>query len=113
MKQLKLFFATLALTAVAFFPATVLADDDLDDLEGVTMTVLDDVGELEDSISEMRGPDDDGVDEEDWEDHGESDDSDRDEQVAREEEELEEREREEESEDEPDIEDDDRRRRMA
>ena len=35
MKQLKLFFATLALTAVAFFPATVLADDDLDDLEGV------------------------------------------------------------------------------
>ena len=99
MKQLRLFFATLSLTAVAFFPAAVLADDDLEDLEGVTMTVLDDVSELEDSISEMRGPDDDGVDKEDWEDHGESDeesDRARDEQLAREEEEQERREREEE-----------------
>ncbi len=55
MKHLNVFFVTLALTCLALFPATVRADDDLEDLD-VTMVVLDDDTDLEDVIAEMRGP---------------------------------------------------------
>jgi hypothetical protein len=72
MKQLNLFAALLALTCCAFFSAAVLADDALEDLD-VTMIVVDDSSELESSISEMRGPNDDDVHDDDWGDE-ESDD---------------------------------------
>ncbi|MGI9248231.1 MAG: hypothetical protein ACR2QI_04410, partial [Woeseiaceae bacterium] len=63
MKHVKIFSAVMALTLVAFFPATALADE-LEDLD-VTIFVLDDVDDLDDTISEMRGPDDDDVDDDD------------------------------------------------
>ncbi len=95
MKHLNIFFATLALTVIALFPATVRADDELDDLD-VTMEVLDNVGALGDEISEMDGPGDD-----DFSEHDEFDDPDdleeeRDEQRDREDDEEEDRERDEE-----------------
>ncbi len=62
MKQLRLFIASIALTCIATFPATSMANDDLD----VTMDVFDDLAEVDDAITEMRGPE--GIDE--FEDDG-------------------------------------------
>ncbi len=56
MKQINIFIASLALTCFAMFPAVALAGD-LDDLE-VTMEVLDAESDLNDTITEMRGPED-------------------------------------------------------
>ena len=102
MKQLNLFMAILALTCIAFFPATARADGGLDDLE-VTMVVLDDASDLGDELAEMRGPDDE-VDEHDGyngdeTDGDESDDhaDERDEQRDREHDEEQQRERDEET----------------
>lgn len=86
MKQLKVVATTLVFTCFALLPAISQADD-MDDLD-VTMTVLDETSDLDETISEMRGPDSDeegdfdnenygdGVDleseagsEEDFEDH--------------------------------------------
>ncbi len=69
MKQLTTFFAILALTGIAFFPAAAHADatnasDALDDLD-VTMVVLDNVGALSAEISKMDGPDHDVGDDHD------------------------------------------------
>ena len=59
MKQFNVFIATLVLTCFAFIPTTVLAKG-LDDLE-VTMEVIDTVAGVDDAISEMRGPEGDGI----------------------------------------------------
>lgn len=67
MKHVTVFFAITALTLVAFFPATARADDELEDLD-VTMEVLDDLGDFDNRMSRMRGPDMAGVGEDDWED---------------------------------------------
>ena len=67
MKKLNLFIAVVILTIFAFTPAIARADDDWDDLE-VTMEVVDDPSQLEDTIAEMEGPDDDDIDEVDWDD---------------------------------------------
>ena len=69
MKQLITFFAMLALTGIAFFPAAAHADvtnagNALDDLD-VTMVVLDNVGALSAEISKMDGPDHDAGDDHD------------------------------------------------
>ena len=69
MKPLTTFFAILALTGIAFFPAAAHADatnasDALDDLD-VTMVVLDNVGALSAEISKMDGPDHDAGDDHD------------------------------------------------
>jgi hypothetical protein len=68
MKTSNVFFTILVLGLMAFAPATVCAADELDDLD-ITMQVLDDTSELEDTIAEMEGPDDDDV--EVWEDESE------------------------------------------
>ncbi|MCH8249328.1 MAG: hypothetical protein IH913_06965, partial [Proteobacteria bacterium] len=67
MKQLSIFMAVLALTFFAFFPAYAHADDTMEDLD-ITMVVVDDAGDLEGTISEMSGPDDHDVSDDDWED---------------------------------------------
>lgn len=72
MKQLITFFAMLALTGIAFFPAAAHADvtnagNALDDLD-VTMVVLDNVGALSAEISKMDGPDHDVGDDHDADD---------------------------------------------
>jgi hypothetical protein len=73
MKQLNLFFAILALTLIAFFPAAVRADDALDGLD-VTMIVLDGKADLDMEMSTMSGPEgDDDIDEDDWNDEDEDD----------------------------------------
>ena len=77
MKHVYIFLAIAALTLVAFFPTAVRADE-LDDLD-VTMEVLDDVADFDDAISEMRGPDDDDVDEDDWADGEDEDEEEPDE----------------------------------
>jgi hypothetical protein len=61
MEQLNIFVAVLALTLVAFSSAVARADKDSSGLEGldVTMIVLDDTVDLEGSVNEMDGPDDD------------------------------------------------------
>ena len=59
MKQINIFTASLALTCLAMFPAAALAGD-LDDLE-VTMEVLDYESDLDGTIAEMRGPDNDDI----------------------------------------------------
>ncbi len=74
MKQANVFLVVLTLTLLAFFPAVARADK-LDDLE-VTMEVLDDASDLEAAMSTMRGPDDDEVEDEDWEDEEEGQDED-------------------------------------
>jgi hypothetical protein len=56
MKHLNVFIATLILTCFALLPTAVRADD-LDDLE-VTLEVIDDLASVDDTISQMRGPDD-------------------------------------------------------
>lgn len=61
MEQLNIFVAVLALTQIAFSSAVARADKDPSGLEGldVTMIVLDDAVDLEGSVNEMDGPDDD------------------------------------------------------
>lgn len=59
MKAFDIFLATLALATLAGAPAAVVADE-LDDLD-VTMEVMTDEDELDEFISEMRGPNDDGL----------------------------------------------------
>ena len=73
MKHLCILISALALTIAAFFPAAARADEDRDGLEGldVTMFVLDDPLDFEESLNEMDGPGDDGVNDDDWNDHGE------------------------------------------
>ena len=66
MKQTSMFFAVVVLTLMALAPAAAHADD-WDDLD-VTMDVVTDASQLDDMISRMDGPDDDGVEDEDWED---------------------------------------------
>ena len=61
MKKLSLFIAVLILTVFAFTPTVARADDGWDDLE-VTMEVIDDASDLEETIAEMEGPGDDLVD---------------------------------------------------
>jgi hypothetical protein len=56
MKQFNVFVATLVLTCFAFLPTMAHADD-LDGLD-VTMEVMDDISDIGDTISEMRGPED-------------------------------------------------------
>jgi len=60
-KLLNTFVAVLALTLIAFFPAAAQADEDPNGLDGldVTMIVLDDAVDLEGSVNEADGPDDD------------------------------------------------------
>ena len=72
MKPINLFIATLVLTCFAMFPAAVRADDEMDDLD-VTVDILDSTTDVDEAMSEMRGPDDDNVDEDDWEDEQEDD----------------------------------------
>ena len=74
MNQANVFFAAVVLTLMAFAPAAARADD-WDDLD-VTMEVVTNSNELDAMISEMEGPDDDGVKDEDWEDEVDGDDSD-------------------------------------
>jgi hypothetical protein len=82
MKQLYLSLTVLLSTLMAFMPAAVRADEGLDDLDA-TMTVLDDVSELGETIAEMDGPDDDDVEDVDWEYEYEEDvDHDRDDSEA-------------------------------
>jgi hypothetical protein len=82
MKQLYLSLTVLVSTLMAFMPAAVRADEGLDDLDA-TMTVLDDVSELGETIAEMDGPDDDDVEDVDWEYEYEEDvDHDRDDSEA-------------------------------
>ena len=61
MEQLNIFVAVLALTLIALSSAAARADKDPSGLEGldVTMIVLDDAVDLEGSVNEMDGPDDD------------------------------------------------------
>ena len=61
MEQLNIFVAVLALTLIALSSAVARADKDPSGLEGldVTMIVLDDAVDLEGSVNEMDGPDDD------------------------------------------------------
>lgn len=74
MKQLSIFLAIGGWTCIAFFPAATRADETLEDLD-VTMVVVDSPGDLDDLVSEMRGPDAGGVDDDDWDDE-EGDESD-------------------------------------
>jgi hypothetical protein len=70
MKHFNIFIAVLALTFVSFFPVAVRADEGLEGLD-VTMMVLDDASDLEESINEMDGPDDSDLRDDDWEGRGE------------------------------------------
>jgi hypothetical protein len=77
MKQIKVFFSTLALGFAALLPAATMAGE-LDDLD-VTMELVADVAGVGDVIADMRGPDRDGASEEDDrvdEDDGASEDGD-------------------------------------
>ena len=67
MKQIKLFTAVLAWTVIAFFPAAANADDALEGLD-VTMIVLDEPGDFDESMSQMDGPDEGDVNDDDWND---------------------------------------------
>ena len=67
MKQLTIFAATLVLTCFALFPCLAHADDAMDDLD-VTMIIVDDADDLDEAIAEMRGPDDDDIEEDEQRD---------------------------------------------
>ena len=66
MKHLNVLFASLAWTCVAMFPAAALADD-LDDLE-VTMEVLDAESDFDETVTEMRGPENNDIEFDDQDD---------------------------------------------
>lgn len=66
MKPLNLSLTLLVLTLMAFIPAGARADEDMDGLDA-TMIVLDDVSDLDEAIAEIDGPDDDDVEDVDWE----------------------------------------------
>lgn len=66
MKQLNLSLTVFVMTLIAFVPAAARANEGLDDLDA-TMTVLDDVNELDEAIAEMENPGDDDVEDVDWE----------------------------------------------
>ncbi|MDH5620773.1 MAG: hypothetical protein OEY74_01720, partial [Gammaproteobacteria bacterium] len=106
MKQLNILIAVLALTLIAFFPVAARADEDLEGLD-VTMIVVDDEGDLEDSINEMEGPDDGDVDDDDWEDDGDHEDEYEDESDSNDDDSASEDEFEDEVEDEMDHDSDD------
>ena len=73
MKPLKIFLASVALSAIALLPATAMADfDELD----VTMEVLDSMADFDEQVIVMEGPEQDGLDGSD--DEGESDEHDGD-----------------------------------
>ncbi len=65
MWRIKVFSVLISLAAFGFFSGVVNADR-MEDLE-VTMEVLDDPAQLDDVISRQRRPDDNVVDDEDWE----------------------------------------------
>jgi len=54
MRELKLFSASVALTCIALFPAISSASDELD----VTMDIIEDLADIDDEVSTMRGPGD-------------------------------------------------------
>ncbi len=66
MKRFCIFPALLALTGIALSSVKTAADDDMDGLD-VTMEVLDDEAEFDELASEMRGPNEDGLDKDDFE----------------------------------------------
>ena len=74
MKDFKLLIASMALTGLAMFPVTSIADDELD----VTMDVIENLAEIEGVILEMDVDADGGIDEgddrEDGTDHWDGDD---------------------------------------
>ena len=71
MNKVRLFIASVAMTAFSLFP--VIAAADIDELD-VTMEVLYSMGDLEGEIIEMRGPELEGEDDFDHDEEFEFDD---------------------------------------
>ena len=92
MKALQQFILALTLTLFVLAPGFARADDTMDDLD-VTMIVVDDSSGLHGKIAEMRGPDDDDVEDEDWreEEEAEEREQDREDDIRDDDEEEEER----------------------
>jgi hypothetical protein len=56
MRELKLLLASMALASIALLPAISSANDELD----VTMDIIEDLTDIDDEVSTMRGPGDHG-----------------------------------------------------